>query len=542
MLNQRLSKFVAQANKRKLILLAPCVFLLLSCSQSQTEPQDHIEPEQAQTKLEQNSSPSAGIVDAKTNVVFVLVDDLGYADIGVYNPKSFYKTPNIDKLAKEGIMFTDGYAANPVCSPTRAAIMTGKHPTRMKATEWFHINDWPHRVERFRAGHSKEYMGSEELTIAEIFKGQGYHTSFIGKWHLGNDESRWPTAQGFDVNLGGAGFGYPRGGYFSPYNNPNLSDGPEGEYLTDRLTSEATQIIQDHQGSDTPFFLFLSYYTVHVPLEAPQTLIEDYEAKKAGSDPQADFADEDQYFISEPAPRSVRVKQNHPTYAAMIEKLDDNVGRIIDALKASGQYDNTIVVFTSDNGGLSTSEGHPTSNLPLRGGKGWLYEGGIRVPLIMHVPQRSNQAGAKIAGTTIATQAVSMDFLPTLAKLAGVTLPSIDGMDGADLSAQLLDPNTSSKSDRPLFWHYPHYSNQGGFPGAAVRKGSYKLLQNFEDGSLQLYDLSNDLAEKNDIKAKFPQKVQELQALLNEWYVETDAEFLRPREDAPDQLPWVPAQ
>lgn len=471
----------------------------------------------------------------RPNVVFLLVDDLGYTDIGAYNSGSFYETPNIDALAARGILFTHSYAASPVCSPSRAALMTGKHPTRMQATDWFHSNNFPHRVERFRPGVNLEYMAAEETTIAEIFEADGYKTAFLGKWHLGEEAAVWPKNQGFDVNIGGTEAGFPRGGYFSPYNNPNLADGPEGEYLTDRLTDEAIDLIKDYGAAADPFFLYLSYYTVHAPFDAPVEIVSKYERKSSSLPEGPTFAREDQYHLAPSSPREVRIVQDHPTYAAMIEKLDDNVGRIISALHNADVADNTIIVFTSDNGGLSTAEGHPTSNLPFRGGKGWLYEGGIRVPLIIK-PLDSENGGRRSDYPT-----VSMDLLPTLTSLAGIAPDQSSVVDGVDLSTEINSQHAALPAkDRELYWHYPHYSNQGGFPGAAIRVGHHKLLQNFEDGSIQLFDLSSDPAESIDISGSQPAVVNDLKTRLNTWYTETNAQFLRPREDALDALPWRP--
>jgi arylsulfatase A-like enzyme len=468
------------------------------------------------------------------NVLFILVDDLGYSDIGAYNPNTFYETPNVDALARSGVMFTEGYAASPVCSPSRAAIMTGKHPTRLQATEWFHSHQYPHRVERYMPAESKDFMSEDEITLAEIYQANGYKTAFIGKWHLGEEKSQFPQNQGFDVNIAGTAYGYPIGGYFSPYKNPSIEDGPDGEYLTDRLTNEAVSLIRDYANQDDPFLLYLSFYTVHTPLQAPGVDIEKYQAKREGSSTKGnDFAQEQQYFVSEDTPRKVRIRQNHPTYAAMVENMDRNVGRVLSALDEAGLTNDTVVVFTSDNGGLSTSEGLPTSNLPLRGGKGWLYEGGIKVPFIVRAPDQ------QITGLQTSQLAVGMDFIPTLASLTFITLPELTHMDGVDLTPAMRS-DTNVPNERALFWHYPHYSNQGGFPGAAVRKGNYKLLQNFEDGSLQLYNLEDDINEKTDIKDKHPDKLAELKSLLNEWYVETDARFLRRKTNINSPEPWKP--
>lgn len=467
----------------------------------------------------------------RKNILFILVDDLGYADIGAYNTKSFYETPNIDGLANSGVTFTQGYAANPVCSPSRVAIMTGKHPTRIQATEWFHVNNYPHRVEQFRPAENREYLPPEETTLAEIYQANGYKTAFLGKWHLGEDIEQFPQNQGFDVNVAGVGNGHPPGGYFSPYNNPSIKDGPEGEYLTDRLTNEAISLIEGYAGGNEPFLLYLSFYTVHTPLQAPAAEIAKYQTKKDAEIQSTEFAKEQQYFVSESGPRYVRIKQNHTTYAAMIEKMDINIGKLLNTLDKTGIADDTIVVFTSDNGGLSTSEGSPTSNLPLRGGKGWLYEGGVRVPFVIRAP------GQQKAGLKTQYQAIGMDFIPTLAAMTSIELPKDLELDGVDLSSVVKGSKMAS-TERPLFWHYPHYSNQGGFPGAAVRLGDYKLLQNFEDGSLQLYDLSRDTGESTDIKAQQPAKVSELQALLYEWYQETNAKFLRPLEGSNQKKPF----
>ncbi len=489
-----------------------------------------------QTPVETTSVPeSSSLTIGRPNIVFILVDDLGYSDIGAYNSETFYETPNVDALARDGVLFTNGYAANPVCSPSRAAIITGKHPTRLQATEWFHINDYPHRVERFRPAVNKDYLDESEVTLAEVFKANGYRTAFLGKWHLGEEAEQFPQNQGFDVNIGGTGYGHPPGGFFSPYENPSIEDGPDGEYLTDRLTQEAINLIEGYAGEGDPFLLYLSFYTVHTPLQAPDANVEKYETKKASMDDDSpEFAEETQYFVSEPPPRRVRVRQNHPTYAAMVEKMDQGIGRVLDALERAGLSENTIVVFTSDNGGLSTSEGLPTSNLPLRGGKGWLYEGGIRVPFIVRLP------GDQSAGTKSDIPAIGMDFLPTLTRLAGIDPTDIEVGDGIDLSPVLLDGKEAG-TDRPIFWHYPHYSNQGGFPGAAVRVGKYKLIQNFEDGSLQLFDLSADIEEQYDLSREQPETVSVLEGLLSNWYQEVDARFMRPRE-GDDAQPWTPTQ
>ncbi|MDU0354284.1 sulfatase [Paraglaciecola aquimarina] len=464
----------------------------------------------------------------RPNVVFILVDDLGYSDIGAYNPTSFYDTPNVDSLAAQGTQFTQGYAANPVCSPSRYAILTGRHPSRINATDWFHINGWPHRSEKFNPAPLIQKLPLWEQTLAETFNEAGYATSFLGKWHLGEKPTHWPEEHGFDINIGGIANGHPANGYFSPYKNARLPDGEDGEYLTERLTSEAISIIDQNAKKNQPFFLYLSFYTVHTPLQAPADVVSRYETKRDTTDTSDSFAAEEQIWPRD-EPRQVRVKQNHPTYAAMVSKMDSQVGRILKKLKDENLDDNTIVVFTSDNGGLSTAEGSPTSNLPLRGGKGWLYEGGIRVPFIVKIP------GAKANGTQVDQPVVSTDFYPTLLQAAGIKLNPKQHQDGVSLAPLLSGQPDIEHEQRPIYFHYPHYSNQGGFPGAAVRLGDWKLLERFEDGKVQLFNLAQDVGEQQDLAKQQPKKVKELRAMLHAWYKEVDAQFI---QDKDNLQPW----
>lgn len=502
----------------KTIALLTCLLVITACNAKNLKAADVT---LESTQLQNNNN--------KPNVLFILVDDLGYSDIGAYNHDTFYQTPNIDQLAKEGIQFTNGYAANPVCSPSRYAILTGRHPSRVNATDWFHVNGWPHRVENFNPADLLEKMPLQEKTMAETFSDNGYNTAFLGKWHLGEEEEYWPENHGFDINVGGMKHGQPPNGYFSPYKNPRLSDGPEGEYLTDRLTDEAIGLIDDFSKQKKPFFMYMSFYTVHTPLQAPKETVDKYEELVQNIDANDEFSIEEQIWPTDEK-RLVRVKQNHATYAAMVHKMDSNVGRILNKLKLAGIDDNTIVVFTSDNGGLSTAEGSPTSNLPLRGGKGWLYEGGIRVPFIIKMPN------ALANGSKVNTPVVATDFYPTLLRLTDIPLVFEQHIDGVSL-LPILNGNGIDQ-DRALYFHYPHYSNQGGFPGAAIRLGDWKLIERFEDGKIHLYNLKNDISEKKDLSKENSEKTDELQEKLHQWYKEVDANFLKEKEG---NSPWKPA-
>ena len=470
---------------------------------------------------------SAAADERPPNVVFILADDLGYMDVGAYNPDTFYETPNIDSLARQGMMFTQGYAANPVCSPTRYSIMTGKYPSRENHTDWF-CGD---RSGRFRHAPYQCHMDQEEFTVAEAFHEAGYVTWFGGKWHLGSEPRLWPENQGFDVNKGGWTVGSPGGGYFSPYDNPRLADGPEGEYLPYRLAGEAEAFIEAH--GDEPFFAYLPFYLVHNPRQAPEALVEKYRRKRERLNlgERDEFEEIEQVWPVE-EPRRVRVVQGHPVYAAMVEALDRAVGQVLGALQENGLADNTVVVFTSDNGGLSTSEGHNTSNRPLRGGKGWVYEGGIREPFIIHWP------GVTPPGSTSEVPVISTDFYPTLLEIAGLPARPEQHLDGVSLVPVLR--GASELGREALFWHYPHYSNQGGFPGGAVRMGPWKLTENYEDGSVQLFNVEEDPGEKEELSGQMPERVERMRERLHAWYEEVGARFLRPKANGPQ--PWRPAE
>lgn len=446
------------------------------------------------------------------NVVFFLADDLGQRDLGAYG-STFYETPNLDRLARDGAKFTDAYAACPVCSPTRAAILSGQWPQRTGITDYIGApmqpDQWKRNTKLLPAPYS-DRLALDTPTLAKAMKAAGYATFFAGKWHLG-PEGWWPENQGFDINMGGIDKGGPYGGkkYFSPYGNPRLTDGPDGEHLPDRLATETAKFIEANK--ERPFFAYYSFYDVHTPLMAREDLRKKYAEKRAK------LGLEDQW--GREGERDVRLTQDHVVYAAMVEAMDLAVGKVLAKLDELGRRENTIVIFTSDNGGLSTSEGWPTSNLPLRGGKGWMYEGGIREPLIVRWP-----AVVK-AGSVIGTPVGSPDFFPTLLEVAGAKPQPGQVLDGTSL-VPLLKGGTLP--ERALFWHYPHYGNQGGAPASAVRRGDWKLIEWEEENRAELFNLAQDIGEKNNLADKEPQRLSELRAELAAWQKQVGAKFPSP--------------
>lgn len=440
----------------------------------------------------------------KPNIVFILVDDLGWKDLGCYGSE-FYDTPNLDKLAKHSVRFTNAYSASPVCSPTRAAIMTGKHPARVNITDWIPGRPVSRAKDpKLLPPEDIHNLPLEEITLAEAFRQEGYRTFFAGKWHLGETEEFWPEYQGFDINMGGIDWGQPKrisggGGYYSPYNNPRLENGPDGEYLTDRLTNESIGFIDS--SPDDPFFLYLAFYTVHTPIMGCDKY-DDLYLKKSHQLP-----DSGKMISRQEHSARTRINQSDPKYAAMVRSLDTNVGRLLDKLKETGHLDNTIIVFTSDNGGLTTNNG-PTSVAPLRAGKGWCYEGGIRVPLMISYPGMSH------AGKICKVQAISMDFYPTLLELAGFNPDPEQHRDGMSLVPFLEDPG--NEEGRMLVWHYPHYHGSTWRPGSAIRENNWKLIKFYEGDRLELYDLENDLEEQHDLYEKYPGIAIRLRDLMHE--------------------------
>lgn len=467
------------------------------------------------------SEPSEEPAPSPPNVVFILIDDLGWADTGVYG-STFYETPNIDALAASGMRFTDFYTDNPVCSPTRAAILSGKNPARLNLTNWI---GGEQNGKLLPAEYIRE-LPLAEVTLAEAFKEAGYQTGFIGKWHLG-DSLHFPQYQGFDVNIGGHSAGQP-GSFFFPYKNPrstyfdvpHLSDGVDGEYLTDRLTDEAIAFIDTNK--EQPFLLYFAYYAVHTPLESKPELTAHYEQKVAAL-PNL----EGPSVLHERETVVTRRRQDHPVYGGMIHSTDENIGRIIQSLDSLGLSDNTLVVFTSDNGGLSTLSNNrdwaPTSNAPLRAGKGWLYEGGIRAPLIVRWPGviEADQVSPLLTST--------VDLYPTLLEMAELPQRPTQHMDGTSLASVLRGTGAFERST--LQWHFPHYHGSGNTPSGAIRDGDYKLIEWFEDGHTELYNLAEDLGEQHNLADDMPEKVAELRQTLQSWRTTMDARMPSPNPD-----------
>ena len=457
------------------------------------------------------------------NIVLILIDDMGWTDLSCMGSE-FYETPNIDRLASEGMTFTSGYAACPVCSPTRASLMCGKYPARVGVTNWI----GGHNEGKLISAPYVHELPLEEFSIARALKAAGYTTWHVGKWHLGK-EPYWPDKHGFDVNVGGCAMGCPHHGYFSPWSIPSLADGPEGEYLTDRLGDETARLIENHDAA-TPFFLNLNFYQVHTPLQAKPEKIAKYEAKVKAMGLDKVQTHEDGDFFPFDRNRSHRIKrrlvQSHTTYAAMIESLDENVGKVLAALEATGRMDNTLILFTSDNGGVSTSEGSPTCNAPLTEGKGWTYEGGVREPTF------ARWSGVVAAGSQCDEPITSPDFYPTMLEAAGTPLLPEQHMDGVSFLPLLKGEEMERGA---IYWHYPHYGNQGGTPGGIVREGDWKLIEFYEDSHVELYNLVEDIAEQNDLAGTEPARAEALQAKLAAWREEVGAIMPEPN---PDFTPW----
>lgn len=422
----------------------------------------------------------------KLNVVLILADDLGWKDLSCYG-SDFYQTPNIDKLSRDGMKFTQNYSACTVCSPTRAALLTGKYPARLHVTDW--IPGLPPENPKLLVPDWTKHLPLEEVSMAKAFKKLGYRTASIGKWHLGSEEF-YPEKHGFDINIAGTEAPSPSS-YFAPYKIASLPEGQNEEYLTDRMGEEAVRFIENSH--DTPFFLYMPHFAVHLPLQGKKALVEKYQKRIHPG-----------------------LNQTNVVYAAMLESLDDAVGLVRSKLEALKIADRTIVIFTSDNGGRVPT----SSNLPLRVGKGSCYEGGTRVPLIVFWPNVTK------AGSVCDEPIITMDLFPTLFDMVGEMNSATTAMDGVSL-VPLLTQKGEIKRDA-LFWHYPHYQHYqlgGTTPYGAVRQGDFKLIEFFDDMRVELYDVKNDIGEKHDLASQMPEKVKQLRDRLHAWRKEVGAQM-----------------
>ena len=460
------------------------------------------------------------------NVVLFVVDDLGWRDAAVLG-SDFYRTPAIDDLATSGIRFSRFYAASPVCSPTRASLMTGRHPARVAITNWI----GGEQQGMIRQADYLRQLPLAEVTLGEAFAGAGYATGYIGKWHLGAEDDFLPREQGFGWTRAVNRAGQP-GSYSPPYRNPDwpitdvpgLGGDPPEAYLTDRLTDEAIGFLEENR--DRPFMLVLSHYAVHTPLQARDADAAPYQERAGVLGPLEGGPTEDESGRS-----TTKLRQDHPVYAGMIAAVDRSLSRIVEALDAMNVADHTAIVFVSDNGGLSTLSGvrgdrAPTANRPLRAGKGWLYEGGIRIPLIIRWPG----AAAGLGGTVSDVPAMTTDLFPTLLSMAGISLESGLQLDGVDLTP-ILDARADALPHRDLFWHFPHYHGSGNRPGGAVLSGNLKLVEWFEDGEVELYDLAVDPGERIDLADSLRSETQVLATRLASWRDSVGARMPRPNPE-----------
>jgi len=428
---------------------------------------------------------------AKPNFVFFFIDDLGWADLG-FQGSDFYETPNIDRLAASGMVFTDAYSCGPNCAPSRAGLLSGQYSPRHGI---FTVGDPRRGNDRFRRLEPVEnetVLRDDIVTWAEVLAANDYRLASMGKWHLGDD----PTTQGFHVNVAGKKWGSPSGGgYHSPYKYPNLDQEEPGEYLTDRLTDEAIRFID--RNHERPFFLYLTHYAVHTPIQAKEEITAKYRRKTPGA------------------------QQHNARYAAMIESVDQSVGRVLACLQEKGVADNSVIVFSSDNGGHMGA----TSNHPLRGAKGMLYEGGIRVPLIVRQP------GVTAPGSRCDEPVIGLDLYPTFVDLSGSSVPANATLDGRSL-VPLLRWAGATLNRPAIYWHFPAYLQGRGDPGGgpfrttpvgAIRMGRWKLIEWFETGRLELYDLRDDISEAQNLSLSNPQKLTELHAAMRQWRKQTHA-------------------
>ena len=443
----------------------------------------------------------------KPNVIFIIVDDLGYNDVGFMGSK-YYETPFLDNLSSKSTIFSRAYAACQVCSPSRASILSGSYPSTHGVTDWIGASsgiEW-RKQNKFTKVLPPQYSKQLDLeftTIPELLKQNNYATFFAGKWHLGN-KGFYPTDQGFDINIAGSHKGHPSS-YFSPYGMENITNGPNGENLDMRLAIETSKFIEKNK--DQPFFAFLSFYAVHSPIQTTKdkwTYFRDKSEKQG--------INENGFAMERILP--ARIKQDNPIYAGLVSSMDDAVGVVLEALKKNNLDKSTIIIFTSDNGGVVSGDNFSTNLLPLRGGKGYQWEGGIRVPMFIYMPGGKAQK--------INTPVIGMDFLPTILELTNTKSKPSQKVDGVSLLPLL---NQKKISKRSLFWHYPHYGNQGGEPSSIIQMENFKLIHYWEDGRNELYDLDKDLGEQNNIAKNYQTKEKKMWNNLNNWLQETNAKL-----------------
>ncbi len=470
------------------IFLFICLALLISC----------------------NSQKSTDVSDSKSqpNFVFILADDFGLYDLS-FMGSDFYETPNIDKIAKNAIVFDQGYSASRVCSPSRASIMSGQFTARHQITDWIGARsgeDWRklNRNDRYLPAAYNHKLPLEMTTLPEALRDGGYSTFFTGKWHVG-DVGSHPEDHGFQINKGGWEVGSPKGGYFSPWENPSLPNKEAGENLSMRLAKETVDFIK--QEKSKPFLAYLSFYAVHGPIQTTEEKWRKYR-EKAEKNGIADHGFEMERLLP------IRVTQDNPVYAGLVEQMDDAVGLVLDELESSGLIDNTIIIFTSDNGGVASGDAYSTSNYPLRGGKGYQWEGGIREPYFIWVPsEKAKSVDYPVSG---------IDFYPTIIDYAGISKPDNQVLDGVSLKPII---EGKSLEERPLFWHYPHYGNQGGEPSSIMRLGDWKIINYLEDGRLELYNLAKDPMEQNNLAESNQEKASQMNDQLMSWLKSVNANF-----------------
>ena len=460
---------------------------------------------------------------SKPNVILVMVDDLGWSDIRG-NGSTFHETPHLDIMAEEGAFFTDAYAASPVCTPTRASILTGKYPSRINMSFISGTSGAQGDGYKLLAPKPKGNIAYEETTLAEALQQHGYKTVHIGKWHMQNHTERgkahFPQKHGFDLNIAGFKMGQP-GSYYFPYkserhpgtNVPGLEDGKKGDYLTDVLTDRAIKFIK--QNREHPFFMNFWFYTVHTPIQPKKSKMAKYQAKAKS----LGFPSQNKDGI--PVWQSfARKQQDSPAYACMVESMDENIGRILKTLKSQDLEKDTLVIFFSDNGGLSTGSGFnmPTSSQPLRAGKAWLYEGGIRVPLIIKFP------GHIPPGTKISEPVISTDLYPTILDFLNLPLQPKQHLDGLSLKS-LIAGGVDLKREA-IHFHFPHYHHINTMgPSGAIRQGDYKLIEVFETGELELYNLREDMEENHNLVDKIPTLAMQMRKDLKKWRLQSNAQL-----------------